>query len=93
MAIHCRLSTIMGEKRLRMTDVADGAGLARSTVFGLWHDKTRKVDYDVLDKLCRFLNCQPGDLLVYVEDGQQATGQARGKKVREEGRAQSKSER
>ncbi|AOQ23817.1 hypothetical protein MTAT_14020 [Moorella thermoacetica] len=68
MAIKCLLSTIMGAKRLKMTEVADGAGLARSTVFGLYHDKVKKVDYAVLDKLCSFLNCQPGDLLVYVPE-------------------------
>ncbi|KYH31127.1 hypothetical protein MOMUL_26600 [Moorella mulderi DSM 14980] len=68
MAIKCLLSTIMGAKRLKMTEVAEGAGLARSTVFGLYHDKVTKVDYAVLDKLCSFLNCQPGDLLVYVPE-------------------------
>ncbi|HBT46658.1 MAG TPA: XRE family transcriptional regulator [Peptococcaceae bacterium] len=71
MAIKCVLSTIMGAKRLKMTDVAQGAGIARSTVFGLYHDRVKKVDYAVLDRLCKFLNCQPGDLLIYVPDAEQ----------------------
>lgn len=70
MAIRCRLSAIMGEKRLKMTDVARATGLARSTVWGLYHDRVQRVEYPVLDKLCRALNCQPGDLLVYVPDGE-----------------------
>lgn len=52
-------------------------------IWGIAHDKVRKVDYDVIEKLCRYLNVQPGDLLVYEpnhdQDGQQVTKQNRGK--------------
>jgi putative transcriptional regulator len=65
MAIHCKLSTILGEKRLKMSDVVRETKLAKGTVHTLYHDRVQKVDYRVLDKLCRFLNCQPGDLLIF----------------------------
>lgn len=48
-----------------MADVVRGTGLAKNTVHALYHDRVHKVDYHVLEKLCEFLNCQPGDLLVY----------------------------
>ncbi|HHY93827.1 MAG TPA: helix-turn-helix transcriptional regulator [Firmicutes bacterium] len=66
MAIRSKLSTVLGERRLKMTDVARATGLARNTVLGLYHDRVQKVDYRVLDKLCEYLGCQVGDLLVYV---------------------------
>ncbi|MGI9862888.1 helix-turn-helix transcriptional regulator [Moorella naiadis] len=72
MAITCRLSAILGERRLKMIDVARGTGLAKNTVLTLYHDRVKRVDYAVLDKLCSFLNCQPGDLLVYVPENGKA---------------------
>lgn len=72
MAITCRLSAILGERRLKMIDVARGTGLAKNTVLALYHDRVKRVDYAVLDKLCSFLNCQPGDLLVYVPENGKA---------------------
>jgi len=66
--VTCKLSTIMGERRLKMSDVVRGTGLGRTTVWNLYHDKATRIGFDVLAKLCRFLKCQPGDLLVYVPD-------------------------
>ncbi|MEW6573495.1 MAG: helix-turn-helix transcriptional regulator [Bacillota bacterium] len=68
MRVSCRLSAIMGEKRLKMTDVVRGTGLGRTTVWNLYHDRATRIGFDVLAKLCRFLDCQPGDLLVYIPD-------------------------
>jgi putative transcriptional regulator len=68
MAIHCKLSTILGEKRLKMADVVRETGLAKGTVHALYHDRVTKVDYKVLDKLCAFLDCEVGDVLVFKKD-------------------------
>jgi putative transcriptional regulator len=45
--------------------VARGTGIATSTINFLYWDKVKKVDYATLEKLCEFLDCQPGDLLIY----------------------------
>jgi len=67
-AIRNRLSRVMGERRLKIQDVADRAGLAYTTVFALYHDKARRVDLATLDRLCRVLNVGVGDLFEYVPD-------------------------
>jgi len=69
MAIHCRLSTILGERRLKQSEVARDTGIHRNTINALYWDRWGKVDYAILDKLCKYLKVQPGDLLVYVENG------------------------
>ena len=51
---------------MKMAEVARATGLAPNTILGLYHDRVRKVDYHVLDKLCEYLGCQVGDLLVYT---------------------------
>jgi len=70
MPVTCKLSTILGERRLKMSDVVRGTGLAKNTVLALYHDRVRKVDYHVVEKLCAFLGVGVGDLFHYVPDDQ-----------------------
>jgi len=65
--IICRLSTILGAKRLKVSDVCQATGIARATVDRYYHDQVKSFDRDVLSKLCRYLNVKPGDLLVLLD--------------------------
>lgn len=65
MAVHCRLSILMGEKRYNIQDVYERTGLSRGTVSNLYHDKMQRVDYETLNKLCKLFECSIGDLLKY----------------------------
>ena len=62
--IKCRLSTLMGERKLKIADVARGAGLHRNTVTSLYKETAERVDLDTIDALCRFLDCEVGELFV-----------------------------
>jgi len=66
--IRCRLSTIMGAKRLKIVDIHDKTGIARDTISALYHEKAKGVTFEVVGKLCAALNCQPGDLFEYIPD-------------------------
>jgi putative transcriptional regulator len=67
--ISCRLSTILGAKRLKVSDVCRATGIARATLDRYYNDRVKSFDRDVLGKLCQFLQVKPGDLLVVVEQG------------------------
>jgi len=67
MAIRSKLSTLMGAKRYNIQDVYEKTGLARSTIANLYHDKTQRIDYDTLDKLCKLFECSVGDLIDYYD--------------------------
>lgn len=67
--ISCRLSTILGAKRLKVSDVCRATGVARATIDRYYYDKVNSFDREVLSKLCDFLQVKPGDLLVVVEQG------------------------
>lgn len=67
--ISCRLSTILGSKRLKVSDVCRGTGIARATLDRYYNDRVKSFDRDVLGKLCQFLQVKPGDLLEEVEQG------------------------
>ena len=70
--IQCRLRELMAarsrETRLKITyDVIKAeTGVSRSTLAKLANDKALFISVDALDRLCGFLNCQPGDLFLYV---------------------------
>ena len=61
--IKCNLSTIMGEKKVTATEVAEKTGITRGTLRRLYHETAQRVDLDVLDTLCDYFDCEPGDLL------------------------------
>lgn len=68
MAVHCKLSTLMGEKRYNIQDVFEKTGLSRATVSNLYHDKMQRIDYETLGKLCKLFGCTVGDILEYVDE-------------------------
>ncbi len=71
MPIKIRLSSILGDKKLKMIEVSRQTGIGTSTLMRFYHERSEGIRFDVLGKLCAFLECQPGDLLVYVPDKEQ----------------------
>jgi len=65
--IKCHLSTIMGQRKLKISDVSKETGVNRGTITRLYKETFTRLDADVLEKLCKFLECEVGDLLEYVE--------------------------
>lgn len=66
--IEWRLHIKMAEKRMRMTDLAKASGVSRETIRKLYNGKAIGVEMETLNRLCKALECQPGDLMVYVPD-------------------------
>jgi putative transcriptional regulator len=48
----------------------EAAEVRPPTISALCTGSVKQIPVDVLDKVCRVLNCQPGDLLEYVADDQ-----------------------
>lgn len=63
-----RLSTYMGYKRMKIAEVARIANLRYNTVYNLYYNQTKGIDFATLDKLCFALDCNPNDLFRYVPD-------------------------
>ncbi|MDC5867519.1 MULTISPECIES: helix-turn-helix domain-containing protein [Vibrio] len=61
--IKCNLSRMMGERKLKISDVIRETGLSRNTVTLLYKETAQKVDLEAIDKLCVLFNCQVGELL------------------------------
>lgn len=61
--IKCNLSRLMGEKKLKISDVSRDTGINRGTVTRLYHETAIRVEFDVLQKLCMYLDCDISELL------------------------------
>ncbi len=68
MAIHCRLSTLLGERRIKMAELSRMTGVSKTTINAMYHDRVRKIDYGVLERICKALDCGLSDILEYVEE-------------------------
>jgi len=53
----------MGERRVKIAELARETGLNRNTITLLYHDKARRIELDALEKICRHLGCDISDVL------------------------------
>ncbi|RME60745.1 XRE family transcriptional regulator [Candidatus Parcubacteria bacterium] len=71
--IKVHLSRLMGERKLKISDVARATGLNRNTIRLLYYETASRVDLDAINRLCQFFDCQVGDLLEFVPDEKSRT--------------------
>ena len=65
MPIRIRLDRLLLDRRMSLTELADRVGVTIANLSILKTGKARAIRFSTLDALCRELNCQPGDLLVF----------------------------
>lgn len=63
-----RLSRLLGERRMSIIELQRQTGLSYVTLHRLYSDKSTRVDFETLNRICRVLNVQPGDILEYGPD-------------------------
>ncbi|WP_413479160.1 helix-turn-helix domain-containing protein [Vibrio hibernica] len=61
--IKCHLSKILGEKKLKISDVSRNTGINRGTITRLYYETATRVDLEVIDALCSYLQISVGELL------------------------------
>ena len=65
MPIRVSLDRVLLERRMSLTELADRVGVTIANLSILKTGKARAVRFSTLAALCRELECQPGDLLLY----------------------------
>ena len=67
--IRCRLLELMGKRGIRFINrLSDDTGINRRTLAMLAENRMLRYDADVLERLCLYFACQPGDLLELTEE-------------------------
>ena len=72
--IQCRMRELIGLKarrerrRITYEDIQSGSGVNKNTIVKLANDRAAMVGISVIDRLCAYFDCQPGDIFVYLPD-------------------------
>lgn len=66
--IKCHLSRLMGEKKMKVIDVARETGLHRNTITLLYKETAERVELDTMERLCKLFGCGVGDLFEFMPE-------------------------
>jgi putative transcriptional regulator len=70
MAIVVRIDVELAKRKMSVGEFAEKVGLTPANVAVLKNGRAKAVRFSTLEAMCRVLDCQPGDLLEFVDDGQ-----------------------
>ena len=68
MAIVINLDVVMAKRKVGLTELAKDVDITLANLSILKNNKAKAVRLSTLDAICKALDCQPGDILEYVED-------------------------
>lgn len=68
MAIIINLDVMMAKRKVGLTELAGDVDITLANLSILKNNKAKAIRLSTLDAICKALNCQPGDILEYVED-------------------------
>jgi putative transcriptional regulator len=66
MPIVVRLDVMLAKRKVTSKALAEHVGITEVNISLLKQGKVKGVRFETLEKVCEFLDCQPGDLLAYV---------------------------
>ena len=69
MAIEIHLDRMLLERKMTLTELAERVGITVPNLSILKTGKAKAVRLSTLDAVCRELDCQPGDIIVWVDEG------------------------
>ena len=63
------LDVMMAKRKIGLTELAEKVDITQANLSILKNGKGKAIRFSTLNRLCRVLDCQPGDILEYVEGG------------------------
>jgi putative transcriptional regulator len=70
------LDVMLAKRKMRSKDLAEQIGITDANLSILKTGKARAIRFSTLEAICEALDCQPGDILEYQPDEEQATNEA-----------------
>ena len=71
MAIMVNLDVMMARRKISLGELAQKVDITMANLSILKNNKARAVRFSTLEAICRALDCQPGDILEFVPDGEE----------------------
>jgi putative transcriptional regulator len=70
MAIVVDIDVMLARRKMSVAEFAEAVGITPANVAVLKNGRAKAVRFATLDAVCRVLECQPGDVLRWVPDGE-----------------------
>jgi putative transcriptional regulator len=68
MPIVVNLDVMMAKRKMSLNELSDKVGLTLSNLSILKTGKAKAIRFSTLESICHVLECQPGDILEYLEE-------------------------
>lgn len=69
MPIVIRLDEVMERRNMSLTELSQAVDITLANLSILKTGKARAVRFSTLEAICKALECQPGDILVFSDEG------------------------
>lgn len=81
MAIILRLDRVMADRKMSLLGLSQAVGISNVNLSNMKTGKIKAIRFSTLNEICKVLNCQPGDILEYVEGDMDNDDEADGDSV------------
>lgn len=68
MSIIINIDVMLAKRKMSVTELSERVGITMANISVLKNGKAKAIKISTLNSICKALNCQPGDILEYVED-------------------------
>ena len=73
MGIIVNLDVMMAKRKISLNELSERVGLTLSNLSILKTGKAKAIRFRTLEEICRALDCQPSDIMEYVNDEKKTT--------------------
>lgn len=70
MSIIINIDVMLAKRKMSVTELSERVGITMSNISILKNGKAKAIKVDTLDKICKALSCQPGDILEWREENE-----------------------
>jgi len=67
MKINIHLAEVMAKRKMSLNELSDKVGITLSNLSILKNQKAKAIRLSTLAAICKALDCQPGDIIVYED--------------------------
>ncbi|HBV68609.1 MAG TPA: transcriptional regulator [Clostridiales bacterium] len=68
MMIIVNLDVMLAKRKMSVTELSERVGITMANVSILKNSRAKAIRYSTLDAICRVLDCQPGDILEFINE-------------------------
>nr|WP_300409340.1 helix-turn-helix transcriptional regulator [Lagierella sp.] len=66
--IRVNIDVMLAKRKMSVTELSNRVGITMANISILKNNRAKAIRFETLNKICEVLQCQPGDILEYVEE-------------------------